>query len=187
MTEDSLLLLEETEEGMNNSVDHLQKELLKIRTGKASPTIFDGVKVEYYGASTPISQVANINIPDAKTIVIQPWDRSALPAIEKAVINANLGFTPVNNGEILRINLPPLTEERRREMVKKVKVEGENGKIAVRNIRRNSLEQSKKLEKGGVAEDEIKGLEKDIQAATDAAIEKIDKIIADKEKEIMTV
>ncbi|PKP05402.1 MAG: ribosome recycling factor [Bacteroidetes bacterium HGW-Bacteroidetes-6] len=187
MTDDSLLLLEETKEGMMNAVAHLERELVKIRAGKASPAVFDGVKIDFYGTMTPLAQVGNINIPDAKTIVIQPWDRSVLGAVEKAIMAANLGFTPVNNGEIIRISIPPLTEERRKDMVKKVKAEGESAKIAVRNVRRNVLEKAKKLTKEGVPEDEVKNLEKDIQTITDKHIESIDKILAEKEKDIMTV
>lgn len=187
MTDDSLLLIEETKEGMAQAVSHLERELVKIRAGKASPSIFDGVRIDYYGTMTPLAQVGNINIPDAKTIVIQPWDRGVLGAIEKAVMAANLGFTPVNNGEIIRISIPPLTEERRKEMVKKVKAEGENAKVSVRNVRRNVLEKAKKLTKDGVPEDEVKNLEKEIQTLTDKHIEKIDQILSAKEKDIMTV
>jgi len=187
MSDESALLLEEAKEGMTNAIAHLERELVKIRAGKASPSIFDSVKIDFYGTMTPLAQVGNINIPDARTIVIQPWDRSVLGAIEKAIMAANLGFTPVNNGEIIRISIPPLTEERRKEMVKKVKVEGENAKVAVRNVRRNVVDSARKLTKDGVPEDEVKGLEKDIQIATDKSIEKIDQIIAAKEKDIMTV
>ena len=136
---------------------------------------------------TPLAQVGNINIPDAKTIVIQPWDRSVLGAIEKAILVANMGFTPINNGEIIRINIPPLTEERRKEMVKKVKAEGENAKVAIRNVRRNVIESARKLTKENVSEDQVKNLEKEIQSVTDENIEAVDKIIASKEKDIMTV
>ncbi len=187
MSDDSLLLIEETTEGMANAVSHLDRELVKIRAGKASPAIFDGVKIDYYGTMTPLAQVGNINIPDARTIVIQPWDRGVLGAIEKAIMAANLGFNPVNNGEIIRISIPPLTEERRKEMVKKVKAEGESAKVAVRNVRRNVLEKAKKLTKDGIPEDEVKNLEKEIQTITDKHIEKIDQILTAKEKDIMTV
>lgn len=187
MTDDSILLIEETQEDMQAAVGHLERELVKIRAGKASPNIFDGIKVEYYGAPTPLSQVANVNIPDARTIVIQPWDRSVLSAVEKAILAANLGFTPVNNGEIIRISIPPLTEERRKEFVKKVKAEGENSKVAVRNIRRNALEKAKKFEKDGLAEDEVKSIEKEVQTLTDKSIDQIEKIITAKETDIMTV
>lgn len=187
MNSESLLLIEETKEGMKSAIAHLERELVKIRAGKASPSIFDGIKVDYYGTMTPLAQVGNINIPDAKSIVIQPWDRSVLAAIEKAILAANMGFTPINNGEIIRINIPPLTEERRKEMVKKVKSEGENAKVAIRNVRRNVIESARKLTKENVSEDEVKNLEKDIQTITDENIEAVDKIIASKEKDIMTV
>jgi ribosome recycling factor len=187
MTDLSKKLIEEAKGSMNQAVSFLEKELVKIRAGKVHPSIFDGVKVDYYGKLTPLSQVGNINIPDAKTIVIQPWDRSLLKEIEKAILNANLGFTPVNNGEVIRISVPPLTIERRKELVKQVKNEGEEAKVAVRNIRRNILEKVKKLTKEGVPEDEVKATEKEIQQLTDKFIEKIDSIIAAKEKDIMTV
>lgn len=187
MTDDSLLLIEETKEGMIAAVAHLERELVKIRAGKASPSVFDGVRIDYYGTITPLAQVGNINIPDARTIVIQPWDRAVLGLIEKAIMAANLGFNPVNNGEIIRISIPPLTEERRKEMVKKVKVEGESAKVAVRNVRRTVLDSARKLTKDGVPEDEVKNLEKEVQTITDKNIEKIDVIIAAKEKDIMTV
>lgn len=187
MTEDSELLLEMTEENMIAPIAHLERELVKIRAGKASPNIFEGIRIDYYGTLTPLSQTANVNIPDAKTIVIQPWDKSVLGLIEKAVIDANLGFTPVNNGEIIRISIPPLTEERRKDLVKKVKAEGENAKIAARNVRRSSLDEAKKLQKDGMPEDEAKNLEKEIQNITDKNIDKIDTIINEKEKDIMTV
>jgi ribosome recycling factor len=187
MTEESNFLIEETIEGMDNAIQHYEFELHKIKAGKATPAMLEGVKVEYYGAFTPIDQMSNINTPDAKQIVIQPWDRTALHAIEKAIINANLGFTPSNNGEVLRITLPPLTEERRKEMVKKAKAEAEAAKVALRNVRRHANESAKKLEKDGVAEDEIKDLEKEIQTITDSYITKIDKILETKEKGIMQV
>ena len=187
MSDESALLLEEAKEGMTNVIAHLERELVKVRAGKASPSVFDAVKIDFYGTMTPLAQVGNINIPDARTIVIQPWDRSVLGAIEKAIMAANLGFTPVNNGEIIRISIPPLTEERRKEMVKKVKVEGENAKVAVRNVRRNVVDSARKLSKDGVPEDEVKGLEKDIQTVTDKSIEKIDQIVVAKEKDIMTI
>ena len=148
------------EENLNNTISFLNKELVKIRTGKAHPSLFDGIKIDYYGNPTPLNQIASINIPDAKTIVIQPWDKSVLSLIEKAILNANLGFTPINNGEIIRINIPQLTEERRKEYVKLAKMEGEKAKVSIRNIRREFLEKLKKLEKEGVPEDEIKKVKK---------------------------
>ncbi len=187
MTEDSLFLIEETEEQMLMAFAHFEKELLKIRAGKASPQIFDDIRIDYYGTMTPLNQTANINTPDARTIVIQPWDKSVLGVIEKAILAANLGFTPMNNGEILRINIPPITEERRKELVKRAKQEAENARIAVRNIRRNSNEKAKKLEKDSIPEDELKLLEKEIQDSTDSYIAKIDKHVDAKEKDILTI
>lgn len=187
MTEESNFVVEETIESMDTAIHHYEFELHKIKAGKATPAMLEGVKVEYYGAHTPIDQMSNINTPDAKSIVIQPWDKTTLHAIEKAIINANLGFAPSNNGEVLRISLPPLTEERRRELVKKAKAEGEAAKVALRNIRRHANESAKKLEKEGIAEDEIKELEKEIQALTDNYILKVDRIFDHKEKDIMQV
>lgn len=175
------------EENLNNTISFLNKELVKIRTGKAHPSIFDGIKIDYYGNPTPLNQMANINIPDAKTIVIQPWDKSVLSFIEKAILNANLGFTPINNGEIIRINIPQLTEERRKEYVKLAKMEGEKAKVSVRNIRREFLEKLKKLEKEGVPEDEIKKSEKEFQDIVDNAMKQIDSLIELKEKEILQI
>ncbi len=175
------------EENLNNTINFLNKELVKIRTGKAHPSLFDGIKIDYYGNPTPLNQIANINIPDAKTIVIQPWDKSVLSFIEKAILNANLGFTPINNGEIIRINIPQLTEERRKEYVKLAKMEGEKAKISVRNIRREYLEKLKKLEKEGVPEDEIKKSEKEFQDIVDNAMKQIDSLIELKEKEILQI
>ncbi len=187
MTEESNFVIEETTESMDSAIHHFEFELHKIKAGKASPQMLEGVKVEYYGANTPIDQMSNISTPDARQIVIQPWDRSTLHSIEKAIINANLGFTPSNTGDVIRINLPPLTEERRREMVKKAKAETEAAKVAIRNIRRNANESARKLEKDGIAEDEIKELEKDIQVLTDQYIVKADKIFDAKEKDILHV
>ncbi len=175
------------EENLNNTISFLNKELIKIRTGKAHPSLFDGIKIDYYGNPTPLNQMASINIPDAKTIVIQPWDKSVLSFIEKAILNANLGFTPINNGEIIRINIPQLTEERRKEYVKLAKMEGEKAKISVRNIRREYLEKLKKLEKEGVPEDEIKKSEKEFQDIVDNAMKQIDSLIELKEKEILQI
>lgn len=180
-------LLKEMENNMQQALQHLEKEFSRIRAGKASPEFFEEIKIEYYGTLTPLNQLASINIPDARTIVIQPWDKSILGSIEKSILAANLGFTPINNGEILRINMPPITEERRKELVKKAKQESENARVAVRNIRRSFLERLKKLEKEGFAEDIIKQAEKNIQETTDNWINKIDKAMQAKEKDIMTI
>jgi len=187
MSEELDFLLEETNESMQNALVHLEREFQKIRTGKASTQMLDGIKIEYYGAVTPLEQLSNINTPDPKQIIIQPWDKNALPLIEKAIMAANLGFNPKNDGEVLRIVVPPLTEERRKDLAKKARIEGENAKVAIRNIRRTSNEAAKKLEKEGVPEDLIKKAETDIQEMTNNYIAKVDKVLVQKEKDIMTV
>jgi ribosome recycling factor len=187
MTEESQMVLEETKEQMNKAIQHLEKELQKLRTGKATPQMLEGIRIDYYGAMTPIEQTANINTPDPRQIIVQPWDKSILADIEKAILAANLGLNPKNEGEILRIAVPPLTEERRRELVKKAKAEGENAKVSIRNTRRSSNDLAKGLEKEGVSEDEVKKLQEEIQKITDGFIEDIDKIVEAKEKDIMTV
>jgi ribosome recycling factor len=187
MNEDIEFTLDEANEGMYLAVQHLEKELQKLRAGKASAQMLDGVRIDYYGVMTPIDQTANISTPDARQIIVQPWDKSVLGLIDKAIQAANLGFNPRNEGEILRITVPPLTEERRRDLVKKAKTEAENGKISIRNIRRIANETAKKLKKDGVPEDEVEKLEADIQKLTDEYISKVDKILEIKEKDIMTV
>jgi ribosome recycling factor len=187
MTEESQLLLEETEDQMNKSVQHLEKELHKLRTGKATPQMLEGIKINYYGAMTPIEQTANITTPDARQIIVQPWDKSIISDIDKAIMAANLGLNPKNEGEVLRIIVPPLTEERRRDLVKKAKNEAENAKVSIRNIRRSSNDMAKDLEDEGVPEDEVKKLQDDIQKLTDRYIEMVEKIVSQKEKDIMTV
>ena len=172
---------------MNATVAHFDKDLQKVRAGKASPQMLDGIKVDYYGNPTPIEQVANVNTPDAHQIVIQPWERNMLPVIEKVILAANIGVTPQNNGEFIRLVIPAPTEERRKELVKKAKQDAEQAKVAIRNIRRTANDDAKKLKDDGVEEDAVKKLEADIQKATDEAISKVDKIMEAKEKEIMTV
>lgn len=184
MNEEIFIITETTKESMDSSINHLEKELLNIRAGKANPVMLNAVKVEYYGTPTPISQVANINTPDARTLSIQPWEKDLLPEIEKGILQANLGFNPMNNGESLIINIPPLTEERRRELVKLVKVEAENAKIAIRNARKDANNEIKKIDS---SEDVKKNSEIDIQELTDQYINKVDGIIGIKEKEILTV
>ena len=179
--------LKQAKETMNATVAHFDKELQKVRAGKASPQMLDGIKVDYYGNPTPIDQVANVNTPDAHQIVIQPWERNMLPIIEKAILAANIGVTPQNNGEFIRLVVPAPTEERRKELVKKAKQEAEQTKVAIRNIRRTANDDAKKLKDDGVEEDAVKKLEGDIQKATDEAISKVDRIMEAKEKEIMTV
>jgi ribosome recycling factor len=172
---------------MDRAIEHADSELNKIRAGKASPSLLDDVKVDYYGTPTPLSQIGSVNTPDARTIVVQPWEKSLLGAIEKAIKEANLGLNPQNDGIIIRINVPPLTEERRRDLVKKAKGEAENGKIAIRNIRKDANEKIKKLKSEGVSEDEIKTGEAEVQKLTDVYIAKVDQLSEAKEKDIMTV
>ena len=187
MTEEAQMCLQETEESMEKSLVHLEREFQKLRAGKASPQMLEGVKIDYYGTLTPIEQTANINTPDPRQIIVQPWDKSIINEIEKAILAANLGFNPKNEGEILRITIPPLTEERRKEMVKKARGETENTKISIRNVRRSSNDFAKELEKDGLPEDEAKKLQDDIQKLTDKFIEKVDQLLEAKEKDIMTV
>ena len=179
--------LSKGKEKMNKAIAHLEEELRNFRAGKANPAIFNTVMVDYYGSPTPVPQVASITVPDAKTILIQPWEKKMISNIEKAIFDANIGYTPVNNGEQIRINIPPLTEERRRELVKKAKAEGENAKLSVRSARRDVVDAHKKFQKEGLPEDVCKDAEANIQKETDLFNKKIDEIIAAKEKEIMTV
>lgn len=171
---------------MQKAIDHLESELSKIRAGRANPTMLDSVHVDYYGTSTPLSQISSVTIPDARTIAIQPWEKSMLAPIEKAIQAANLGFNPQNDGTLIRINIPVLTEERRKELVKKTKAEVEHGKVSIRNIRRDANENIKKNSKS-IPEDIIKNLEDQIQKLTDQFIIFIDKHLDAKEKEIMTI
>lgn len=172
---------------MNKAIAHLEEELKGFRAGKANTSILNGLMVDYYGTPTPLQQVASINTPDAKTIVIQPWEKKLIQVIEKTIFDANIGYTPINNGENIRINIPPLTEERRKELVKKARAEGETAKLSIRNARRDVVEAHKKFQKDGLPEDTCKDAEVAIQKDTDAANKKVDEIIAAKEKEIMTI
>lgn len=187
MNEFIKLELEEAKATMEKAIAHTDSEFLKIRAGKATPAMLDGVLVDYYGAPTPLAQVANVNTPDARTIVVQPWEKSLISAIEKAIIISNVGLNPQNDGIVIRLNVPPLTEERRRDLVKKAKEEAEAGRITIRNIRKNTNESIKKLKNDGASEDEIKVGEAEVQKITDAFIIKIDQLIELKEKDIMTV
>ena len=180
-------IMDEMKDQMDRSIEHLESELLKIRAGKASPQMLDSVYVDYYGTNTPLSQVANINSPDARTLVIQPWEKTMLGPIEKAVMGANIGLTPQNDGVVIRISVPPLTEERRKELVKKARQEMEHAKVSVRNLRRDANENIKKAVKDGLAEDVAKESETKVQNLTDTYIARIDKLMEAKEKEIMTV
>lgn len=180
-------ILDSTKESMAGSIAHLEKEFLNIRAGKASPQMLGSVFVDYYGSQTPLSQVSNVNVPDARTITIQPYEKSMLQAIEKAIMIANLGFNPMNNGENIIISVPPLTEERRRDLVKQAKSEAEDAKISIRNARKDANTDIKKLEKEGTSEDICKSAEEDIQKLTDGFIRKVDEHLATKEAEIMKV
>jgi ribosome recycling factor len=187
MLEDVSLTLELTEDSMKKAISHLEAELTKIRAGKANPQMLEGIMVDYYGAPTPISQVGNISVLDARTLTIQPWERNMLQPIERAIIASNIGINPQNDGIIIRLFLPPLTEERRRELVKRSMAEGEHAKVAVRNIRRDAIESIKKLQKNGLSEDAAKDAEADAQELTNRYITAIDKHLAAKEKDIMAI
>ena len=187
MSDDVTLILEDAQDSMQKALDHLETELIKIRAGKASPQMLDGLTVDYYGSLTPLNQVGNVSVMDARTLTIQPWEKNMLQPIERAIINANLGVTPQNDGNIIRLFMPPLTEERRKEFVKRSNGEGEQSKVSVRSIRREAIEQIKKLQKDGLSEDEAKDAEKRMQDLTDKYIALVDKHLAAKEKEIMSV
>lgn len=180
-------IIDDAEEHMQKAIQHLEAELVKIRAGRANPNMLDGIVVDYYGSPTPINQVGNISVADARTITIQPWEKNMLQPIERSIINANIGLTPQNDGNIIRLFLPPLTEERRKELVKRVNGEGEHSKVAVRNIRRDAIEHIKKLQKEGLSEDAAKDSEKDVQVITDKYTAQIDKHLEAKDKEIMSV
>jgi len=186
MEDDVQILIESTEEKMGKAIEHLDRELGKIRAGKANPRMLDGVLVEYYGAMTPLQQVASINTPDARTIAIQPWEKGMIGPIEKAIMGANLGLNPDNNGDIIRINIPLLTEERRQSLGKQVKKEGEEARISIRNNRRETNDELKKLKKDGLAEDLEKDAEDQVQKLTDKYIGKVDTLVEEKEAEIMS-
>jgi len=187
MEEKVQALLKSAKEKMQGPIQRLEKDLVKIRAGKASPAMLEGVKVDYYGNMVAISQVANINTPDSKTIIIQPWEKKTIDTIEKSILGANLGFTPINDGLMIRISLPPLTEERRKDLVKQVKNEAELSRVSIRNLRRDINEDLKKLKKDGLAEDIFKNTETEIQKATDSFIKKVDDVAKAKEEEIMKV
>ncbi|WP_428742603.1 ribosome recycling factor [Tenacibaculum sp.] len=184
MTEEIDFILDSAKEAMNDAIEHLVKELRSIRAGKASPAMLANVQVDYYGSATPLGQVANVNTPDARTISIQPWEKNMLHEIEKAIMLANLGFNPMNNGENIIINVPPLTEERRKDLAKQAKAEAEHAKVGVRNARKDANNEIKKLD---VSDDMKKIAEADIQKLTDNFVKEIDDKLVVKEKEIMTV
>ena len=187
MNEDVQLQLELANDAMVDSLKHLEKELSQLHAGKANPRMLDGIRVDNYGVLSPLNQVANVGTQDAQTIVVQPWDKSMTEVIYKEILKANLGFNPVNKGDILIINVPPLTEERRRELAKQVKSEGENCKVSVRNARREAIDGLKKLKEDGLSEDDQKRAEEEVQKLTDKHSKKVDEIISAKEKEIMTI
>ncbi|HZW63107.1 MAG TPA: ribosome recycling factor [Flavobacteriaceae bacterium] len=184
MNEEITFILDTTKEAMDAALKHLEKQFVNIRAGKASPAMLGSVMVDYYGAQTPLNQVANVNTPDGRTITVQPWEKSMLQEIERGIMLANLGFNPMNNGETIIINVPPLTEERRRELAKQAKAEAEDAKIGVRNARKEANTELKKLD---ISEDLLKNAEVDVQELTDRYVAKVDTILAVKEKEIMTV
>ncbi|PKQ70504.1 ribosome recycling factor [Raineya orbicola] len=187
MEDEIKMYLDEAQEMMKKAVSHTQSELAKIRAGKAMPSMLDGILVEYYGVNMPINQIATINTPDARTLTIRPFEKGSISAIEKAIKDSDLGINPQNNGEMIILNIPPLTEERRKQLVKQVKQEIENGKISVRNARKEINEALRKLQKEGAAEDAIKKAEDSVQKYTDSYIHKLDEIMTTKEAEIMKV
>ncbi len=187
MSEELNKILADTDAAMIKAINHLESELVKIRAGKASPNMLDGIVADYYGNPTAISQVANISALDARTITVQPWEKNMLQPIERAIIAANIGINPQNDGNVIRLFLPPLTEERRKELVKKCNAEGENARVSIRNIRRDSIEHIKKLQKEGLSEDECKDAENEAQELTNKFISLIEKHLEAKEKEIMVV
>jgi len=187
MEEDISDIVTAADDHMKKAITHLETELVKIRAGKATPQILDGIVVDYYGSPTPINQVGNINVMDARTLSIQPWEKNMLQPIERAIIAANIGINPQNDGSQIRLFLPPLTEERRRELVKKCQGEGEHSRVAIRNIRRDAIEHIKRLQKNGLSEDIAKDAETNIQNITDKFITTVDKHLSSKEKEIMSV
>lgn len=180
-------IISELRGNLEKNLQHTLSEFNRLRAGKASPDMLGSVMVEYYGAMTPLAQLANVSTPDARTLVIQPWDKSLIRPVETAIINANLGFAPSNDGDTIRINIPPVTEERRKELVKLSKQEAEHGKVGIRNLRKEANEKIKKLQKDGLSEDDAKSGEEEVQKLIDAYIKKTDEAAVQKEKEIMTV
>lgn len=187
MTEEVQFVIDAAKERMDKAIQHLEVELGSLRAGKANPRMLDTVTVDYYGNQTPINQVANIGTPDPKTIAIQPWEKNMIEPIERAIINANLGFAPMNNGEMIRINIPALTEERRKVLVKQVHTEGENARISIRGARKDANDEIKQLEKDGLSEDASKRAVDEIQKTTDGYGEKVDEIVKAKEEDILKI
>ena len=188
LTDQAKDIISKVDEKMQEAVMYLEENLKNYRVGKANPAIFNQVLVDYYGTMTPVPQVASVTAPDARTLAIQPWEKSMIAKIEKAIIDGNLGFTPQNNGETIRCTIPPLTEDRRKELLKKAKAEGENSKVVVRNARRDGIDLLKKAQKNdGMPEDTEKEAETEVQKLTDKNVKSIDELVAAKEKDIMTV
>lgn len=187
MSEETKIILDVAAERMEKALSFFQEELLAIRAGKASTNVLNGVMVDYYGSQVPVSQVASVTVPDAKTVLIQPWEKGMIPVIEKAILVSNIGLTPSNNGEHIRLSIPALTEERRMQLVKQVKMEAENARVSLRNARRDAVEAFKKAQKDGMPEDMAKDGEADAQKLIDRFIKRLDEMIAEKEAEIMTV
>jgi ribosome recycling factor len=187
MSEDVSTTLELTEDSMKKAINHLETELIKIRAGKANPQMLDGIIVDYYGTPTPLNQVGNVSVLDARTLTIQPWEKNMLQPIERSIIASNIGINPQNDGNIIRLFLPPLTEERRKELVKRCQGEGEHCRIAIRNIRRDAIEEIKKMQKSGLSEDAAKDAEGEVQEITNKYIAAVEKHLTIKEKEIMAI
>jgi ribosome recycling factor len=187
MQEELNFIFDTAKEHMDKAIHHLEKELLKVRAGRANPSMLEGVRVDYYGSMTPISQVANINTPDARTLSVQPWEKKLISEIEKAIMAANLGFNPMNNGDVIMINIPPLTEERRKDLVRRSKSEAEDARVGVRNARKEAMEEIKKLGKDGLSEDLVKDSEAEVQKLTDSYTSRIESIVDKKEQEIMAI
>ncbi|MDX9769939.1 MAG: ribosome recycling factor [Tenuifilaceae bacterium] len=187
MTEEVNFCIEEAKERMEKAIAHLENELRVIRAGKANPSMLSGIMVDYYGTMTPLQQVSNVGTLDARTITVQPWEKAMIAPIEKAILGANLGFNPQNNGEVIRIAVPPLTEERRKQLVKQVKAEGENARVSIRNARRDANDEFKKMQKDGLPEDMAKDAEGEVQKMTDTFNKKVEELLQKKEEEILTV
>ena len=187
MNEEIEFVFDSARESMQAAIDYLGNELTKVRAGRSNPSMLSSVKVDYYGSLTPLSQVANVSTPDGRTLSVQPWEKALLQDIERAIINANLGFNPQNNGDMIIISLPPLTEERRLQLVKQCKAEGENAKVSIRNVRKEAMDQLKKLKADGMPEDIIKSAEDEVQEITNAFTKKTDELVSLKEKDILTV
>lgn len=187
MDEDIKMYLDEAKDGMENAIEYAKKAFNKIRAGRATPVMLEGIMVNYYGSQTPLNQTASVSAPDARTLMIKPWEKSMLEEIEQAIIKANLGLNPQNDGEVVRINIPPLSEERRQEFVKKAGEEAENAKISIRTARKEANEGLRELQKDGAPEDDVKRAEEKVQTLTDQYSKKVEELLETKEKEIMTV